>query len=231
MLRLLLRSLLRILLWLGVLSVLLVLFIRWINPSETTLMFERQVQAWLSGSSLTIHHDWQPWDGLPDDLKMAVLAPGDQKFLDHRGFDLAAIEAAFKHNAQGGTVRGASTISQQLAKNLFLWSERSWFRKGLEAWFTFLLEAFCSKQRILELYLNSVEWGDGIFGAQAAAQYYFGIPVQSLSETQASLLAAILPNPREWSASHPSDYVKQRALWIRQQMQQLGGRRYLAPLR
>lgn len=227
MVRFLVRHLLRLLLWLGLLSILLVLLMRWMNPSETTLMLERRLEAWTHGDSLSVQHEWRSWGQLSDDLKIAVLAAEDQKFPEHRGFDLAAIRAAWYHNTQGVSVRGGSTVTQQLAKNLFLWSGRSWFRKGLEAWFTFLLESFCSKQRILELYLNSVEWSDGIFGAEAAARYYFGVSAQSLSEQQASLMAAVLPNPREWSASHPSESVRQRALWIRQQMQQLGGRRYL----
>lgn len=176
----------------------------------------------MQGTSLDIQQDWQPWGRLPDALKIAVLAAEDQKFAAHWGFDLAAIQAALAHNDQGGSLRGASTISQQVAKNLFLWSDRSWLRKGLEAWFTLLIESFWSKQRILEVYLNSVEWGEGIFGAQAAARHYFSLSAQGLSDTQASLLSAILPNPRVWSASQPSAYISRRASWIRQQMRQLG---------
>ena len=127
-------------------------------------------------------------------------------------------------------MRGASTLSQQVAKNVFLWSGRSWLRKGLEAWFTGLIEIFWSKQRILEVYLNSAEWDDGVFGAQAAARHHFGVDAAQLSRQQASLLAAVLPNPRNWSASRPSPYVSRRAGWIRQQMGQLGGHDYLLPL-
>jgi monofunctional glycosyltransferase len=124
-------------------------------------------------------------------------------------------------------LRGASTLSQQVAKNLFLWSGRSWLRKGLEVWFTGLLELLWPKQRILEVYLNSVEWADGVFGAEAAAQYHFKFGAPYLSRQQASLLAAVLPNPREWSASRPSAHISRRASWIRQQMRQLGGNHYL----
>jgi monofunctional biosynthetic peptidoglycan transglycosylase len=140
---------------------------------------------------------------------------------------MAAIRQAFSHNEAGGSLRGASTISQQTAKNLFLWSGRSYLRKAFEAWFTVLLETFWSKQRILEVYLNSVEWDDGVFGAEAAARHHFGIGAPYLSDRQASLLAAVLPNPREWSPSRPSAYVAERAAWIRQQERQLGGSDYL----
>lgn len=229
MLRLLFRRIARLLLWLGLLSMVWVLLLRWINPPFTALMVERRVEAWVQGASLDIQQDWQPWGRLPDALKIAVLAAEDQKFAAHWGFDLAAIQAALAHNDQGGSLRGASTISQQVAKNLFLWSDRSWLRKGLEAWFTLLIESFWSKQRILEVYLNSVEWGEGIFGAQAAAKHYFSLSAQGVSDTQASLLSAILPNPRVWSASQPSAYISRRASWIRQQMRQLGSQ-YLEPL-
>ena len=141
-----------------------------------------------------------------------------------------AIQAAFLHNERGGSIRGASTLSQQVSKNLFLWSGRSYLRKGLEAWFTVLIETLWPKQRILEVYLNSVEWDEGVFGAEAAARHHFGVSAAALSRQQASLLAAVLPNPREWSASHPSTYVARRAGWIRQQMSQLGGTGYLAGL-
>lgn len=134
------------------------------------------------------------------------------------------------HNERGGSIRGASTLSQQVSKNLFLWSGRSWLRKGLEAWFTGLIEILWPKQRILEVYLNSVEWDAGVFGAEAAARHHFSVGAASLSRQQASLLAAVLPNPRAWSAGHPSSYVARRAGWIRRQMGQLGGEGYLAGL-
>jgi monofunctional biosynthetic peptidoglycan transglycosylase len=161
---------------------------------------------------------------------MAVIAAEDQKFAEHWGFDVAAIRAALRHNERGGALRGASTLSQQVAKNLFLWSGRSWPRKALEAWFTGLIELLWPKQRILEVYLNSVEWGDGIFGAQAAARHHFAVDAPRLNAQQASQLAAVLPNPRRWSAGRPDRYVLNRAAWIRQQMRQLGGSRYLQRL-
>ncbi len=134
------------------------------------------------------------------------------------------------HNEQGGKLRGASTLTQQVAKNLFLWSGRSWLRKGLEAWFTALMELFWSKERILEVYLNSAEWGPGVFGAQAAARYHFGVDASRLTRQQASQLAAVLPSPLKWSASRPSAYVASRASWIQRQMSQLGGTSYLMQL-
>jgi monofunctional biosynthetic peptidoglycan transglycosylase len=190
-------------------------------------MVERKIESWLDDQPIDLQRSWRPWRELPDDLKMAVIAGEDQKFADHWGFDIAAIQAALEHNQQGGSLRGASTLSQQVAKNLFLWSGRSWLRKGIEVWFTGLIELLWSKQRILEVYLNSVEWGDGVFGAEAAAQHHFKVGAPYLSRQQSSLLAAVLPNPRAWSASRPSAHISRRANWIRQQMWQLGGSHYL----
>ena len=230
MLRNLLRRLTKLLLWLVAGSALLVLALRWIDPPGTALMVERKVQSWIAGEPLDLQRTWRPWSELPDDLKIAVIAGEDQKFAEHWGFDIAAIRQALAHNAEGGNLRGASTISQQVAKNLFLWSDRSWPRKALEAWFTGLIELLWPKQRILEVYLNSVEWGDGVFGAEAAARHHFGVGAPYLSRQQASLLAAVLPNPRAWSASRPGPHVQRRAAWIRRQSYQLGGSHYLSQL-
>ncbi len=231
MLRALLRRLTKLLLWLTALSVLLVLVLRWVPPPFTALMVERKIESWTSGESIDLERSWRPWKELPDDLKMSVIAAEDQKFAGHWGFDIAAIRAAFEHNERGGSLRGASTLSQQVAKNLFLWSGRSWLRKGLEVWFTGWIELLWPKQRILEVYLNSVEWGVGIFGAEAAAQHHFGIGAPYLSASQASQLAAVLPNPREWNAGRPGPHVRSRAAWIRKQVRQLGGSGYLNKLR
>lgn len=231
MLRTLLLRLTKLLLLLATLSVLLVLVLRWVPPPFTALMIERKLESWHSGEQIDLQRSWRPRTELPDDLKMAVIAAEDQKFAEHWGFDIAAIRAALNHNERGGSLRGASTLSQQVAKNLFLWSGRSWARKGLEAWFTGWIELLWPKQRILEVYLNSVEWGNGIFGAEAAAQYHFGVAAPYLSARQASQLAAVLPNPRAWSAGQPSAYVNNRATWIRQQMRQLGGNGYLNGMR
>lgn len=226
----LLRRLTKALLWFAVGSVLLVLIFRWVPPPGTALMVERKVESWFDGNPIDLQRDWQPWEKISDDLKVAVIAGEDQKFSEHWGFDINAIRAAFAYNERGGSIRGASTLSQQVSKNLFLWSGRSWVRKGLEAWFTGLIELLWPKQRILEVYLNSVEWDSGVFGAEAAARHHFGVSASALSRQQASLLAAVLPNPRKWSASKPSSYVLRRASWIRQQMSQLGGANYLADL-
>lgn len=231
MLRTLLLRLTKLLLLLATLSVLLVLVLRWVPPPFTALMIERKLESWHSGEHIDLQRSWRPRAELPDDLKMAVIAAEDQKFAEHWGFDIAAIRAALNHNERGGSLRGASTLSQQVAKNLFLWSGRSWARKGLEAWFTGWIELLWPKQRILEVYLNSVEWGNGIFGAEAAAQHHFGVAAPYLSARQASQLAAVLPNPRAWSAGQPSAYVNNRAAWIRQQMRQLGGNGYLNGMR
>ncbi|NQD92336.1 monofunctional biosynthetic peptidoglycan transglycosylase [Pseudomonas sp. CrR25] len=221
------RQLLKLLLYCMAGSALLVLLLRWVPPPGTALMVERKVESWADGQPIDLQRSWRPWRELPDDLKIAVIAAEDQKFAEHWGFDIAAIRAALAHNQQGGSVRGASTLSQQVAKNLFLWSGRSWLRKGVEVWFTALIELLWPKQRILEVYLNSAEWGDGVFGADAAAQHHFGKGAPYLSRQQASLLAAVLPNPRQWSASRPNSRVNRRAAWIRQQMWQLGGSHYL----
>ncbi|WP_249679736.1 monofunctional biosynthetic peptidoglycan transglycosylase [Pseudomonas abieticivorans] len=218
------------LLWFAIGSALLVLVFRWVPPPGTMLMVERKIESWADGQPIDLQRSWRPWDQISDDLKVAVIAGEDQKFSQHWGFDFSAMQAAFAHNERGGSIRGASTLTQQVAKNLFLWSGRSYFRKALEAWFTALIEVMWPKQRILEVYVNSVEWDDGVFGAEAAARHHFGVSASALSRQQASLLAAVLPNPREWSASHPSTYVARRAGWIRQQMSQLGGDDYLVGL-
>jgi monofunctional biosynthetic peptidoglycan transglycosylase len=218
------------LLWFVAGSILLVLLFRWVPPPGTLLMVERKIESWFDGQAIDVQRTWQPWNAIADDLKVAVIAGEDQRFAGHWGFDVPAIQAAYLNNERGGALRGASTLSQQTAKNLFLWSGRSYLRKGLEAWFTVLIEVLWPKQRILEVYLNSAEWDDGVFGAQAAAQHHFGVAAARLSRQQASLLAAVLPNPRNWSASRPSAYVQRRASWIRQQMGQLGGDGYLLRL-
>ncbi|MBD1549950.1 monofunctional biosynthetic peptidoglycan transglycosylase [Pseudomonas typographi] len=230
MLHVILQRVFKFLKWFAIGSFLLVLVLRWVPPPGSALMVERKVQSWANGEPVDLQRSWRSWEYISDDLKIAAIAGEDQRFSSHWGFDVPAIRAAFLHNESGGALRGASTLSQQVAKNLFLWSGRSYFRKALEAWFTVLIEVLWPKQRILEVYLNSAEWDVGVFGAQAAAQHHFGVNASALSRQQASLLAAVLPNPRHWSASHPSPYVLRRAAWIRQQMGQLGGSEYLSNL-
>jgi monofunctional glycosyltransferase len=201
-------------------SVLGVLSLRWINPPFTAFMAE----AWLNrDSKYVFRHQWVDLGLISPNLPLAVVASEDQKFPEHWGFDVEAIEKAYALNQHNHKVRGASTISQQVAKNLFLWSGRSYFRKGLEAYFTVLIEALWPKRRTLEIYLNIAEFGYGTYGAEAAAQRYFHKPAGRLSRADAAALAAVLPNPEHYSAVAPSKFVQQRREWILSQMQALGG--------
>lgn len=225
-----LRFLLFVILGFVGLSVLLVLVFRVVPVFGSTVMLERKIESWVSGEPISIHQQWRPWASLSDNAKLAVIASEDQRFPMHHGFDFNQMQKALDAWFSGDSLRGASTISQQTAKNLFLWTDRTWVRKGFEAWFTVLIELLWPKERILEVYLNIVEWDRGVFGLEAAAQHYFGVSANQLSAAQASRLAAILPNPREWSASRPSAYIQQRSQWIRQQMRQLGGSAYLERL-
>lgn len=195
----------------------------------SAVMVERQLGAWLSGDfGYVAHSDWVAMDDIAPSMALAVMAAEDQKFPDHWGFDVAAIEKAISHNEKRPTrIRGASTLSQQTAKNLFLWDGRSWVRKGLEAGLTAGIELVWTKRRILTVYLNIVEFGDGIFGVEAAAQHFFHKPASRLTASEAALLAAVLPNPHRYKAGAPSGYVVQRQQWIMRQMRQLGGEGFL----
>jgi monofunctional biosynthetic peptidoglycan transglycosylase len=207
-----------------VLSVACVAVFRWINPPYSAFMAEAQTAAWTSrDSSYVLRHSWVDLNRISPNLPLAVVASEDQKFPEHWGFDVESIEKAYALNQHSHRVRGASTISQQVAKNLFLWSGRSYFRKGLEAYFTLLIEACWPKRRILEIYLNIAEFGYGTYGAEAAAQRFFHKSAARLSRSDAAVLAAVLPNPVRLSAAAPSRYVEQRRDWILRQMQALGG--------
>ena len=190
---------------------------------------ERQLGAWLSGDfGYVAHSDWVSMDEISPWMGLAVIAAEDQKFPEHWGFDVSAIEKALAHNERNeNRIRGASTLSQQTAKNLFLWDGRSWVRKGLEAGLTLGMETVWSKKRILTVYLNIAEFGDGIFGVEAAAQRYFHKPASRLSLSEAALLAAVLPNPLRFKANAPSGYVRSRQAWIMRQMRQLGGESFM----
>ncbi|MGM0833361.1 monofunctional biosynthetic peptidoglycan transglycosylase [Halomonas qinghailakensis] len=213
-----------------VLSIALVMLFRFVPPPGSMVMVERKVQSWINSEPIDIQRQWRSWDSLSSNAKLAVIAAEDQRFPEHRGFDLVEMRRAWEASRDGARLRGASTLSQQTAKNVFLWSGRSWARKGLEAWFTLLIEVLWDKQRILEVYLNVAEWDTGVFGLEAAADHYFGASGSALTERQASLLAAILPSPRTRSASRPDAQVERRSQWIRQQMRNLGGVRYLERL-
>ncbi len=212
-------------------SVLQVLVLRFVDPPFSAFMVARQVEALRAGDrGFRVDYRWRDASEISPQLAVAVIAAEDQRFAGHHGFDLEAIRAAAERNARGGRVRGASTISQQTAKNLFLWSGRSWLRKGLEAWYTVLLEALWPKQRLLEVYINVAEFGDGVYGAQAAARRYFGKDAAQLTPAEAARLAAVLPSPRRYSAANPGPYVQRRTGQIQRQMRQIGGTGYLEQL-
>ena len=208
---------------LGAASLLPVLILRFVAPPASALMIERRVGSWFGKGEYSPAYRWVSLDKIAPVMGTAVIAAEDQNFPHHYGFDLPAIQRAMGHNGRSTRTRGASTLTQQTAKNLFLWSGRSWIRKGVEAYFTVLLETCWNKRRILETYLNIVEFGDGIYGVEAAAQRYFRKPASRLNREEAALLAAVLPNPHRFKVNAPSAYVQRRQQWILQQMQQLGG--------
>lgn len=168
-------------------------------------------------------YDWEKLDNISVNMQKAVVAAEDQKFPEHFGFDTEAIEKALEKNEKGGKLRGGSTISQQTAKNAFLWQGRTWVRKGFEAYFTLLIEIIWGKKRILEVYLNIIELGNGVYGAEAAAQKYFGKSAAQLSPQQAASLAAVLPAPKRYSVTKPGPYVRKRQKWILRQMRNMNG--------
>jgi monofunctional biosynthetic peptidoglycan transglycosylase len=208
-----------------------VVAMRWIDPWTSAFMIGARVDAVMDGQwRASNRYEWRDLDAISPQAALAVIASEDQLFPFHTGFDLESIRDAIRDNARAGRVRGASTITQQVAKNLFLWKGRSYLRKGLEAWFTLLIELTWSKQRILEVYLNVAEFGPRVYGAEAAARSYFGRPAARLSRSQAALMAAVLPNPKRFSLARPSNYVRRRAAFIEGQMRTLGGTAYLAQL-
>jgi monofunctional glycosyltransferase len=208
-------------------SLLATVAMRFVRPLTSAVMVERRVGALVHGRAYHLDYQWVPWSRISPRAALAVIASEDQNFATHWGFDVGSIEKAIDAHERGQRLRGASTISQQVAKNLFLWSGRSYVRKGLEAYFTVLLELTWPKRRILEVYLNIVELGDGVFGVEAASLRYFHKPASRLSTGEAALLAAVLPNPIRLRVSHPSAYVLERRDWIVQQMEQLGGSAYI----
>lgn len=211
-------------------SVLLVLVLRFVPPPTSAFMLERRLHYRAEGQTgMRIDYRWRPLSEISPNLPIACVAGEDQKFPKHHGFDFDSMRQAWQANRDGKSIRGASTISQQVAKNLFLWPGRNLVRKGVEAWFTVLIEALWPKRRILEVYVNIAEFGDGIYGAEAAAQRLFHKPAAALSARESALLASTLPSPRTLSAAQPSPYVQQNAAWVEQQVRQLGGPAYLEP--
>ncbi len=205
-----------------------VLAMRWIDPPTSAFMLGTRIAALASGDhNYSTHYQWVDLEHISPEAALAVIAAEDQQFPFHAGFDFKSIREAVRNNADGHRVHGASTISQQVAKNLFLWSGQSYFRKGLEAGLTLLIEWCWPKERILEVYLNIAEFGRGIYGVQAAAQRFFHEDAARLDRADSALLAAVLPNPRRYRVDAPSPFVLTRRDWITRQMADLGGTAYL----
>jgi len=213
------RFLIKTLLWFLALSVFWVLLYKFVPVPYTPLMAIRYFEADEPHNSL---HDWVLIEEISKEMQLAVICSEDQNFLKHNGFDYDAIKKAYKGNKQGKHLKGASTISQQTVKNVFLWPDRSWLRKGFELYFTFLIENFWSKERILEVYLNSIEMGNGVFGVEAASEFWFNKDAKHLTRYEAASIAAILPNPRKYSAAPRTNYIEGRKTWIVKQMRNYG---------
>jgi monofunctional biosynthetic peptidoglycan transglycosylase len=205
-------------------SIALVLPLRWINPTTSAFMLQDD-----SGRQPVLF-EWADWSSIGTAPALAAVAAEDQRFADHFGFDIESMQKAMRDKSKGQRLRGASTISQQLAKNLYLWPGRTYLRKGLEAWFTILLEIGLPKKRILEIYLNVVELGPGIYGVPAASRYFFGTDAARIADSQAALLAAVLPNPHLFQVDRPSAYVRERQRWILSQMQRLRREQWILTL-
>lgn len=201
-----------------IISVLWVLLYRFVNPPVSMFM----LSDWLQ-SDKNIQYQWRDLDEISVFIPLAFISSEDQRFLEHNGFDIIAIEKAYKGIKSGERFRGGSTISQQLAKNLFLYKNQSIFRKGIEAYFTVLIEFFWTKERIMEIYLNVVEMGESIYGVPAAADLFFAKKVKEINQQDASLMATALPNPKRYQLSQPSAYMRKRSIWVQKQMNNLGG--------
>lgn len=199
-----------------------VLLFKFVNPPFTWLMIQRGVERKADGKDWKVDKKWVDFDDIADNMKRAAVAAEDQTFLENHGFDFKAIERAIQKNAKSKKLIGGSTISQQTAKNVFLYPGRSFVRKGFEAWFTILIETFWSKKRIMEVYLNVIEMGDGIYGIEAASQAYFHKPASQLTRRQAAAIAVIFPSPLRWSATNPTRYLRHRQYLIMKNMRRLG---------
>ncbi len=209
-------------LWFFGLSILSVIIFKWVPIPFTPLMVTRIVEFKLDGGDAIYSHDWVPLEEISPNLQKAVIASEDGNFLKHSGFDFKAMQKAFKNNKKGKRLKGGSTISQQTAKNVFLWQGRSYLRKGLEAYFTVLIELIWGKERIMEVYLNSIEMGNGVYGAQAAARHWYSTTAQDLTPKEAAGIAAILPNPRKYKASNSSSFISHRKEKIMRVMRYIG---------
>lgn len=204
------RILFKILIWFVGISLFLVVVFKFVPVPFTPLMVSRAVENKLAGKEMYCNHDWVPIEKISKNLQKAVIASEDGMFLTHHGFDFTAMQKALKNNQKGRKIKGGSTISQQTAKNVFLWQGRSYIRKGFEAYFTVLIELIWGKERIMEVYLNSIEMGDGVYGAQAAAEYWYLKNASNLTAREAAGIAAILPNPRKYKATNSTVYINRR---------------------
>jgi monofunctional glycosyltransferase len=192
-------------------------------PLTPLMIMRTWEQMWDGDRDVRLYKNWESLDNMSTEMQLAVVCSEDQDFLEHEGFDFKAIKNAYKYNKTHKKKRGASTISQQTAKNMFLWPSRSWLRKGFEIYFTFLIETIWSKERIMEVYLNIIEFGDGIYGAEAASKHYFNKSAKNLNRSEAALLSAILPSPLKYSVSNPQQNVRERQYWVMRQMRAWGG--------
>jgi len=216
------RFLFKAALWFFGSSIFFVVVFKFVPVPFTPLMLIRTIENKSAGKENYFSHDWEPIENISNNLQKAVIASEDGTFLTHNGFDFTAMQKAYKNNERGRRIKGGSTISQQTAKNVFLWQGRSYLRKGLEAYFTVLIELIWGKERIMEVYLNSIEMGNGIYGAQAATQHWYRKDAKSLTKTQAAGIAAILPNPRKYSATSSSSYINNRKAKIVRIMGHIG---------
>lgn len=209
--------------WFFIVSIVSVILFRWIPIPVTPLMLTRCIEHKMDGKEMKLNKDWVSLDEISPSLQLAVVCSEDQNFIKHNGFDFEAIEKAMDYNETHEKTRGASTISQQTAKNVFLWTGRSYLRKAFEVYFTFLIETFWSKERIMEVYLNVIEMGDGIYGAQAASKTFFKKDAKYMTKSECATIAAVLPNPRKFNAGKPSAYTQKRRGWVMNQMSLWGG--------
>ncbi|NBU81734.1 MAG: monofunctional biosynthetic peptidoglycan transglycosylase [Flavobacteriaceae bacterium] len=217
-----LRWIWKTMLWFFGLSILSVVLFKWLPIPFTPLMVTRIIEFKLDGNDAIYSHKWVPLEDISSNLQKAVIASEDGNFLKHNGFDFEAMQKAFKNNNKGRRLKGGSTISQQTAKNVFLWQGRSYLRKGLEAYFTVLIELIWGKERIMEVYLNSIEMGNGVYGVQEAARHWYSKTATNLTPREAAGIAAILPNPRKYKASNSSSYINRRKDKIMRVMRHVG---------
>lgn len=220
------RFLSKVLLWFFGISLFFVVLFKFVPVVFTPLMVIRAIENKVGGKEVFFSHDWEPLENISMNLQKAVIASEDGTFLKHNGFDFVAMQKAYKSNERGRRIKGGSTISQQTAKNVFLWQGRSYLRKGLEAYFTVLIEIIWGKERIMEVYLNSIEMGDGVYGAQAAAEHWYRKDAANLTPIQAAGIAAILPNPRKYKATSSSSYINNRKAKIVRVMRTVGKIKY-----